>query len=100
MQVLAPADPFFLWLHGVGHDGQWRCGAAPPFPPRPHRSGVGCARSGAPAGPRAPIAGRAAMTDGDPRQTAMADVPVRHVPVLLSEVIANLSPHDGGVYIA
>jgi 16S rRNA (cytosine1402-N4)-methyltransferase len=39
------------------------------------------------------------MTDGDSGQTAMAGVPARHVPVLLSEVIANLAPHDGGVYI-
>src|SRR6516165_4302320 len=99
MQVLAPADPFFLWLHGVGHDGQWRCGAAHAFLPRPHRSGVGCARSTAPAGPCALFAGLPAMTGGDSGHTAMADVPARHVPVLLSEVIANLAPHDGGVYI-
>jgi 16S rRNA (cytosine1402-N4)-methyltransferase len=39
------------------------------------------------------------MTGGDPGHTAMADVPAPHVPVLLREVIANLAPHDGGVYI-
>ena len=31
------------------------------------------------------------MTDGNSGQTAMAGVPARHVPVLLSEVIANLA---------
>src|SRR5712691_8736230 len=98
MQVLAPSDPFSLWLHGVGHDGQWRCGTAPAFSPRPDRAGAGCGWSSAQTGACAPFAGLAAMTGGDPGHAVMAGAPARHVSVLLREVIANLAPHDGGVY--
>jgi 16S rRNA (cytosine1402-N4)-methyltransferase len=38
------------------------------------------------------------MTGGDTGPPAAA-APLRHVPVLLREVIASLAPHDGGVYI-
>ncbi len=39
------------------------------------------------------------MTDGAPGQAAPGGTPPRHIPVLLREVIANLTPHDGGIYI-
>jgi 16S rRNA (cytosine1402-N4)-methyltransferase len=39
------------------------------------------------------------MTGGAPGQGAPAGGAPRHIPVLLREVIANLAPHDGGVYI-
>jgi 16S rRNA (cytosine1402-N4)-methyltransferase len=39
------------------------------------------------------------MTGDDPGPPAMAGAPARHIPVLLGEVIANLAPHDGDVYI-
>jgi 16S rRNA (cytosine1402-N4)-methyltransferase len=39
------------------------------------------------------------MTDGDAEPLVPSGGPVRHIPVLLREVIANLSPCDGGVYI-
>jgi 16S rRNA (cytosine1402-N4)-methyltransferase len=39
------------------------------------------------------------MTGDGPGQAAPASGPPRHIPVLLREVIANLAPHDGGMYI-
>jgi 16S rRNA (cytosine1402-N4)-methyltransferase len=42
---------------------------------------------------------RQAMTDGAPGQGAPASGSARHIPVLLREVIAQLAPHDGGIYI-
>jgi 16S rRNA (cytosine1402-N4)-methyltransferase len=39
------------------------------------------------------------MTDGDARPPAMAGAPPRHTPVLLGDVIANLAPQAGGVYL-
>jgi 16S rRNA (cytosine1402-N4)-methyltransferase len=39
------------------------------------------------------------MTGAVPGQGASANRPQGHIPVLLREVIANLGPHDGGVYI-
>jgi 16S rRNA (cytosine1402-N4)-methyltransferase len=39
------------------------------------------------------------MTSSASGQTAPASGSPRHIPVLLREVIANLAPHDGGVYI-
>jgi 16S rRNA (cytosine1402-N4)-methyltransferase len=39
------------------------------------------------------------MTGGGPEQATPADGRPRHIPVLLREVVANLAPHDGGVYI-
>src|SRR5260221_13956376 len=98
MQVLAPADPIFLLLHGVGHDGQWRRGAAPAFPPRPDRADAGGGRPCVWAPARARFPGFTAMTGGDAGPSAAA-APLRHVPVLLREVIASLAPRDGGVYI-
>src|ERR1700716_4182264 len=71
MQMLARFDPMSLSLHGVGHDGRLR----------------------------SDVAGLAPMIGGDPGPQAMAGVPARHIPVLVGEVIANLAPHDGGVYI-
>src|SRR5271170_5284240 len=98
MQVLAPADPFSLWLHGVGHDGLWRRGIAPAFSPRP-ACAAGGGRSSASVGARPPFFGLAAMTGGDAGPSAAAGASARHVPALLREVIANLAPRDGGVYI-
>jgi 16S rRNA (cytosine1402-N4)-methyltransferase len=39
------------------------------------------------------------MTGGALEEAGPAGGPPRHIPVLLREVIANLAPHDGGVYI-
>jgi 16S rRNA (cytosine1402-N4)-methyltransferase len=39
------------------------------------------------------------MTDGEGGQAEAAGGPVRHIPVLCGAVIAQLAPHDGGVYI-
>jgi 16S rRNA (cytosine1402-N4)-methyltransferase len=39
------------------------------------------------------------MTGGAPGQATPAGGAPRHIPVLLREVIANLVPHDGGMYI-
>jgi 16S rRNA (cytosine1402-N4)-methyltransferase len=39
------------------------------------------------------------MTGGAPGQAAPASGAPRHIPVLLREVVANLAPHDGGMYI-
>ena len=39
------------------------------------------------------------MTDGEGGQAEAAGGPARHIPVLCGAVIAQLAPHDGGVYI-
>jgi 16S rRNA (cytosine1402-N4)-methyltransferase len=40
-----------------------------------------------------------AMTGDVPGQATPANARPRHIPVLLQEVVANLAPHDGGLYI-
>jgi 16S rRNA (cytosine1402-N4)-methyltransferase len=45
------------------------------------------------------FAGIEAMEDGGAEHAEVAKGPGHHVPVLLREVIANLGPRDGGVYI-
>src|SRR5258708_17999625 len=99
MQRRAPIDPISLWLHGVGHDGQRRCATAPAAAPQPRRADVHCARSSRAAFPHAKFAGFTAMTGGHAGPPPLASAPARHIPVLVGEVIANLAPHDGGVYI-
>jgi 16S rRNA (cytosine1402-N4)-methyltransferase len=94
--MLAPADQISLWLHGVGREvlGRPRAAAAtsgkkPPSGKKRHE--------------RSPRAGRdsagPAVTGDAPGQRAPANGPQRHIPVLLREVVANLAPHDGGVYV-
>jgi 16S rRNA (cytosine1402-N4)-methyltransferase len=39
------------------------------------------------------------VTGDAPGQGAPTNGPQRHIPVLLREVVANLAPHDGGVYV-
>jgi 16S rRNA (cytosine1402-N4)-methyltransferase len=39
------------------------------------------------------------MEDDEAGHAEVAEQPMRHIPVLLREVVANLSPRDGGVYI-
>jgi 16S rRNA (cytosine1402-N4)-methyltransferase len=39
------------------------------------------------------------MTGGDGGQADVAGGPARHIPVLRGAVIAQLAPHDGGVYV-
>src|SRR5271170_747415 len=98
MQVLAPADTFSLWLHGVGRDGLWRCGIAPASSPDPAWA-AGGGRSSASVGARPPFFGLAAMTGGDHGQTAMAGAVARHAPGLHREVNADPAAIGSGVYI-
>src|ERR1700760_1274306 len=94
--MLAPADQISLWLYGVGHEvsGRPRAAATPPGK-KPS--------SGKKRQERPPRAGRdsagPAVTGDAPGQGAPTNGPQRHVPVLLREVVANLAPHDGGVYV-
>src|ERR1700722_5273608 len=88
--MLAPADQISLWLHGVGHEVARRGRVAVEFsgsrrPPRSARRGRDSVE---------PV-----MSSSGPGQAAPAGGPLRHIPVLLREVIANLAPHDGGTYI-
>src|SRR5271167_56605 len=88
--MLAPADQISLWLHGVGHEvtRRGRVAALPSEHRRPPRFP-----------PRGQDSEEPAMTGDGPGQAAPASGPPRHIPVLLREVIANLAPHDGGMYI-
>src|SRR5580704_9606085 len=87
--MLAPADQISLWLHGVVHE----------FPRRGRAATSPCRTKRQPALPqRGHGSAKAAMT-GVPGRATPADGAPRHVPVLLREVIANVMPHDGGVYV-
>jgi 16S rRNA (cytosine1402-N4)-methyltransferase len=100
--MLAPADQISLWLHGVGHEvlGRPRAAATPPGrkPPSGKKPPTGKKRH-----EQSPRAGRDSAgpaVTGDARgQGAPTNGPQRHIPVLLREVVANLAPHDGGVYV-